>query len=97
MHELGEPAYRARQVYSWLYEKRARSCADMTNLGKALRTALAERFALVWPIVAEQALSSDGTRKYLFRLEGGATIESVFIPEESAADHLHLHPGRLSP
>lgn len=79
--ELGEPAYRAKQLYTWLYQKRARSWDAMTDLGKPLRTALAERYDLVWPAVAEQALSYDGTVKYLFRLEDGATIESVYIPE----------------
>lgn len=83
LHELGEPAYRSRQIYSWLYAKRARSFADMTNLGKGLRARLEEAFALRWPEVVESRLSSDGTRKYLFGLEGGATIESVFIPEET--------------
>jgi 23S rRNA (adenine2503-C2)-methyltransferase len=81
--ELGEPAYRARQVYAWLYAKRARTFADMTNLGKGLRGRLQEAYALQWPEVAETRVSSDGTRKYLFRLEGGATIESVLIPEET--------------
>jgi 23S rRNA (adenine2503-C2)-methyltransferase len=81
LHELGEPAYRSRQVYSWLYAKRARSFADMTNLGKGLRARLEEAFALRWPEIAETRLSSDGTRKYLFALEGGASIESVSIPE----------------
>jgi 23S rRNA (adenine2503-C2)-methyltransferase len=83
LHELGEPAYRSRQVYSWLYAKRARSFAAMTNLAKALRTRLEEAFVLRWPEIAETRLSSDGTRKYLFALDGGATIESVFIPEET--------------
>jgi 23S rRNA (adenine2503-C2)-methyltransferase len=83
LHELGEPAYRSRQVYSWLYAKRARSFAEMTNLGKGLRARLEEAFALRWPAVVESRLSTDGTRKYLFGLEGGATIESVFIPEEA--------------
>ena len=42
LHELGEPAYRARQVYSWLYGKRVRSIAEMTDLGKGLRHRLGE-------------------------------------------------------
>ena len=42
LRELGEPAYRARQVYSWLYRKRARSFAEMTNLTKDLRRRLGE-------------------------------------------------------
>lgn len=83
LFELGEPAYRSRQVYSWLYAKRARSFGEMTNLGKGLRTRLEEAFALRWPDVTLRSLSSDGTRKYLFTLEGGATIESVLIPEET--------------
>jgi 23S rRNA (adenine2503-C2)-methyltransferase len=80
--ELGEPAFRARQLYSWLYAKRARSLEAMTNVPKALRTALAEGHELRWPQVAERHPSADGTVKYLFRLDDGATIESVFIPEE---------------
>ena len=79
---LGEPAYRARQVYSWLHRKRARSFGEMTSLGKDLRGRLAEGFDLRWPELEERTLSYDGTRKYLFRLDDGATIESVYIPEE---------------
>jgi 23S rRNA (adenine2503-C2)-methyltransferase len=79
---LGEPAYRARQVYVWIYKKRARSFEDMTNLSKALREELARRYVLRWPEVAERKLSYDGTVKYLLRLEDGAAIESVYIPED---------------
>lgn len=81
--ELGEPAYRARQLYQWLYKKRVRQFEDMTNLGKPLREALAARYELRWPALAERRLSYDGTVKYLFRLDDGATIESVYIPEET--------------
>jgi 23S rRNA (adenine2503-C2)-methyltransferase len=81
VRDLGEPAYRARQLYTWLYKKRARSFEDMTDLAKPLRAALAEGFELRWPETAERALSYDGTVKYLFRLDDGATIESVYIPE----------------
>jgi 23S rRNA (adenine2503-C2)-methyltransferase len=79
--ELGEPAYRAKQLYTWLYGKRALSFEAMTDLGKPLRTALTQRYELRWPTVTERALSYDGTLKFLFRLEDGATIESVYIPE----------------
>ncbi len=89
MAALGEPRYRARQVYSWLYRKRARSFAEMTDLGKELRERLEAAYELRWPAVEAQSLSYDGTRKYLFRLEappgdraGAATVESVYIPEE---------------
>jgi 23S rRNA (adenine2503-C2)-methyltransferase len=79
---LGEPAYRAEQLYSWLYEKRVASIGEMTDLPKALRERLAAAHEVRWPVVMERALSADGTIKFLFRLDDGATIESVFIPEE---------------
>jgi 23S rRNA (adenine2503-C2)-methyltransferase len=79
--ELGEPGYRARQLYSWLYRRRVRDFGAMANLPRALRAALAGRFDLAWPEVAERTLSFDGTRKYLFRLPDAATIEAVYIPE----------------
>ena len=79
--ERGEPAFRGRQLYGWLYQRRVREIAAMENLPRAFRQSLEADFELVWPEVAERARSTDGTRKYLFRLEGGATIESVYIPD----------------
>jgi len=85
---LGEPAYRAKQIYSWLYRKRARSLEEMTDLGKELRRRLDDAYEVRWPELAERSLSYDGTRKYLFRLESHSgdkaptTVESVYIPEE---------------
>jgi 23S rRNA (adenine2503-C2)-methyltransferase len=80
--ELGEPAYRGVQLYAWLYRKRARRFEDMTNLAKALRQRLAASYQLRWPAQAERRVSADGTVKYLFQLEDGATVESVYIPEQ---------------
>jgi 23S rRNA (adenine2503-C2)-methyltransferase len=80
--EQGEAAFRGRQLYVWLYRRRARSLAGMTDLGKGLRARLAATHEVRWPTVAERAQSTDGTVKFLFRLDDGATIESVFIPEE---------------
>jgi 23S rRNA (adenine2503-C2)-methyltransferase len=79
---LREPAYRAAQIYRWLYERRVRSVAEMTDLTKGLREELAASHDLRWPAVVERGHSEDGTIKYLFRLDDGATIESVYIPEE---------------
>jgi 23S rRNA (adenine2503-C2)-methyltransferase len=79
----GEPAFRGRQIYGWLYHRRVRDLAAMDNLPKALRAALAGELDLRWPAVAGRALSRDGTRKYLFRLEDGATIEAVYIPDDN--------------
>jgi 23S rRNA (adenine2503-C2)-methyltransferase len=80
--ERGEPAFRARQIYGWLYHRRVREVAAMANLPRPLRAALADAFELRWPEVAERTLSFDGTRKYLFRLPDGATVEAVSIPED---------------
>ena len=80
--ERGEPAFRGRQIYGWLYQHRVREVAAMDNLPKSLRGALEDAFDLRWPEVAERALSRDGTRKFLFRLDDGATIEAVYIPED---------------
>ena len=80
--ELGEPAYRARQLYVWLYRRRVRDLAAMTDFGKALRARLESSFEARWPVVASRDVSRDGTIKYLFQLDDDATIESVFIPEE---------------
>ncbi len=82
LEEMGEPAYRARQLYDWLYRRRVRDFEAMSNLSKELRAALAERFEIAWPTVAERTLSFDGTRKYLFRLYDRATVEAVYIPED---------------
>lgn len=79
--ELGEPAYRGRQLYAWLYAKRVRGLAAMTDVGRPLRAKLAAGHELRWPSVAERQRSRDGTVKYLFRLDDGASIESVLIPE----------------
>jgi 23S rRNA (adenine2503-C2)-methyltransferase len=82
MAELGEPPYRAGQLYVWLYRRRVRDLAAMTDLGKGLRARLASGFEVRWPEVGSRDVSRDGTIKYLFRLDDSATIESVFIPEE---------------
>jgi 23S rRNA (adenine2503-C2)-methyltransferase len=80
--QMGEPTYRAGQLYAWLYRRRVRHFEAMTNFGRGLRERLGSRYRLAWPEVTERRHSRDGTVKYLFRLEDGATIESVFIPEE---------------
>ncbi len=80
----GQPKYRAKQVVKWLYEKRAKSFAAMTNLPAALRTQLAHDF-LFDEIEQVRVLgSADTTRKYLFRLADTALIETVLIPASPA-------------
>ncbi len=77
--ELGEPAFRAGQVYSWMH-RGARSFEEMTNLSKALRTRLAERYELTAPTAVRKLVSKkDGTIKYLWRLSDGNCVESVLM------------------
>ncbi len=80
--EIGEPPFRARQIWHWLYYRGARDFASMTTLSKALREKLATRFLLDLPDVSSEQRSSDGTRKWLLRFADGNQAETVFIPEE---------------
>src|SRR5262245_11568662 len=79
--ERSEPSYRAKQVWQWLFQKRAVSFAEMTNLSAALRARLAEDFTIGRLALLRDAVSKDGTRKFLFGLSDGHSIESVLIPE----------------
>ncbi|HNS48577.1 MAG TPA: 23S rRNA (adenine(2503)-C(2))-methyltransferase RlmN [bacterium] len=80
LSELGEPTYRAVQVFNWLYRKGAEDFASMTNLPAALRHRLTESFSIVRPVAAERRRAADGTEKILFRLAGGGGVETVLIP-----------------
>ena len=79
--ELGEPAYRAGQIMSWML--RGVELDDMTNLPAALRARLSESAEVGVPTVARRLVSSiDGTVKYLFRLSDGQCVESVVMKYE---------------
>ena len=70
------------QLADWLYAKRVRSWDRMVNISKAAREALAEHYDLGLSDPAGTALSSDGTKKYLFRVGDDRYVESVMIPDE---------------
>ena len=77
--ELGQPAFRGKQVYTWLH-KGVRSYEEMTNLPKALRDLLAEKFPLYTPqVVRKQESQKDGTIKYLWQLSDGNCVETVLM------------------
>lgn len=76
---MGQPAYRAKQVYKWLHQKLVTDFAQMTDQPKTLLAALAERATLAVPAVARRQRSKDGTVKYLFRLADGNCIETVLM------------------
>lgn len=78
--KVGEKPFRSAQVYSWLWQKHARSFADMTNLSRDLRTRLENDFSLPAIIPDTLQLSEDGTIKSRFTLHDGHKIEGVLIP-----------------
>ena len=78
---LGEPAFRAGQLWHWIYHRGAVDFSAMTSLSKAFRARLTERFAVRRPEVATVQVAADGTRKWLLRLADGQEVETVHIPE----------------
>ncbi len=74
------PAFRAKQVYEWLWKKSARSFGEMTNLSVALRERLDESFAINAVTIEAEQKSIDGTVKCGFRLHDGHVVEGVLIP-----------------
>ena len=80
--EMKEPAYRAKQVYQWLWEKSARSFEEMSNLSKDLRKKLDENYTINAVEVNNTQFSNDQTIKNTFRLYDGNIVEGVLIPME---------------
>ena len=80
MKEMGEPAFRAKQLYEWMHVKKARDYDEMTNISKALKEKCRENFDFV-SLRAEMVQESklDDTKKFLFVLSDGNMIESVFM------------------
>ncbi|SFA74856.1 MULTISPECIES: 23S rRNA (adenine(2503)-C(2))-methyltransferase RlmN [unclassified Bacillus (in: firmicutes)] len=77
--ENGEKAFRAEQVFDWLYKKRVTSFEDMSNLSKSMRDKLDANFHLTTLKTAIQQTSADGTIKFLFELHDGYSIETVLM------------------
>ena len=73
---------RVGQVWGWIYQKGVSNFAHMTNLSKDYRVLLAENFTVTRPQIVTKQVSTDGTRKYLIRINGGHEVEVVYIPEE---------------
>jgi len=79
---MNEPAYRAKQVYQWLWEKSARSFDEMSNLSKALRQKLDAQFVIQAVSISDAQFSNDHTIKNAFRLYDGNIVEGVLIPTD---------------
>ncbi len=83
MSAHSEKAFRAKQVWAWLYEKSARSFEEMTDLSVDLREKLNQGFVLNKVRVSDEQISQDRTIKFGFRLHDNHLIEGVLIPTES--------------
>ena len=83
--ELGEKKFRAHQILKWIHHAGITQIEEMSNLGKALREKLVEVAEVRPPEIVSQQDSSDGTRKWAIRVEGGGLVETVLIPAGNRA------------
>jgi 23S rRNA (adenine2503-C2)-methyltransferase len=84
LDSMGHPRFHARQIYQWVHKRGVTDFAGMTDIGRELRSSLAADFRIVTPEIVRRETSSDGTTKFLLRLEDGHLIESVYIPDTPA-------------
>ena len=85
---IGKERFRAGQVMRWIYQRGVTDFAEMTDLAKSFRDELSQR-AYVSTFAPEAVeVSSDGTRKFLFRLDDGKSVETVLIPMEKGRNTL---------
>jgi 23S rRNA (adenine2503-C2)-methyltransferase len=82
VRELGEPDYRARQIFAALHHRRLRSFEQMTDLPKGFRAKLNEHATAATLTIESRYVSDDGTRRYLLKTQDNLPVEAVFIPEE---------------
>lgn len=78
---IGEPAFRAKQLYQWIYQKGVSDWSLMMNLPEKMRGLLSEKYSIARPEVTSYQKSTDGTQKWLLKMADGQEIETVFIPE----------------
>lgn len=81
--ELGQPAFRAKQLNEWIHDKNVCSFDEMTNLPAALREKLSERFSFNVPVELVKQVSKDGSRKYLLQFSDGVSVETVGMPNRN--------------
>ena len=79
---LGLPAFTAKQMADWLYKKKVTTVEQMTNISLSGRQQISGLFEVGNSFPEKTAESSDGTKKYLFRINNNHFIESVYIPEK---------------
>ena len=79
MRELGQPAFRARQIFRWVHQKLVTEFSAMTDQPKALLARLEQQFYIAMPRIERRQQAKDGTVKYLLRMEDGNCIETVLM------------------
>jgi 23S rRNA (adenine2503-C2)-methyltransferase len=79
--DMGEKPFRAQQLLRWIHQRKIVDFEQMTDLSRVLRAKLAECAEIRTPEVVEDHLSTDGTRKWLVRVDSGNSVEMVYIPE----------------
>jgi len=82
VQKLGEPSYRAQQIFTAVQQRRVRSFNEITNLPKEFRAKLNECAAISTLRLESRYISTDGTRRYLMKTHDNRPVETVFIPEE---------------
>ena len=78
---LGEKKYRAHQMMKWIHVHQVDQFSQMTDVGKKLREKLEQIAEIRPPEVIHESISRDGTRKWVFQVDGGGAVETVFIPD----------------
>lgn len=82
LQEAGQPAFRAKQLWQWVYNRGAKDFSEMSNLAKELRHYLSERYTLARPGISRAHTSFDDTRKWLLRFDDAKEAEMVYIPDD---------------
>lgn len=83
VQEIGEPKYRAKQIFKGLHERRLRDFEEMTDLPKNFREKLSESATASTLKIESRYVSSDGTRRFLMKTHDGFPVETVYLPTEN--------------
>lgn len=79
LENLVPKKFQAKQIYGWIYQKYITDFQEMSNISKELRQELSEKYYISSMEIINRQVASDGTIKYLFRLQDGRTVETVLI------------------
>ena len=79
--EIDESKFRAKQIFKWVHQKGVTDFSLMTDLNKELRNKLKDIAIIEPPLIEEEFISNEGTKKYLIKISSGSMVEMVIIPE----------------